>query len=188
VQIWILKQGWLSKRASGRMTSGHWQRRWFVLQSDGSLYHLSSRNGEDRKAVANLHISTIKTDVKEKERASFCLVSPTHSYCLLADNELERQEWINSIQVWAADFGDCLLCWSPFCLTGALQIRSILRVWKEASGHLLGFVSLLIGNSQRLEEYLLPLNEQSNARSPQRHEGCRLLYTPFCAKANCLHA
>jgi Arf-GAP with coiled-coil, ANK repeat and PH domain-containing protein len=99
VQIWIIKQGWLSKRASGRMTSGHWQRRWFVLQSDGSLYHLSSRNGEDRKAVANLCISTIKSDLKEKERASFCLVSPTHTYCLQAENELERQEWINSIQV-----------------------------------------------------------------------------------------
>lgn len=99
MQIWVLKEGWLAKRASGPLKSGIWQRRWFVLQSDGTLYHLSSRNSEDRKAVVNLCISTIKGDAKDKDRLAFTLVSPSHTYSLQADNELDRQEWINSIQV-----------------------------------------------------------------------------------------
>jgi hypothetical protein len=81
------------------LKSGIWQRRWFVLQSDGTLYHLSSRNSEDRKAVVNLCISTIKRDAKDKDRLAFSLVSPSHTYSLHAENELDRQEWINSIQV-----------------------------------------------------------------------------------------
>ena len=97
-QIWVLKQGWLCKRASGRMSSGHWQRRWFVLQSDGSLYHLSKRDAEDRKAVVNLCISTIKTDAKHNDGLAFSLVSPSHTYCLQAESEFERREWINCIQ------------------------------------------------------------------------------------------
>ena len=99
MQVWVLKQGWLSKRGSGRVSSSHWQRRWFVLQSDGTLYHLSSKNGEDRKAVVNLCISTIKTDATEKDRGSFTLVSPSHTYYLQAEDEQDRQAWIDAIQV-----------------------------------------------------------------------------------------
>lgn len=99
LQIWILKEGWLSKRSSGRMTHRVWQRRWFVLQSDGTLYHLSSRNGEDRKAVVNLCISTIKHELKDRDRLTFSLVSPHLTYALQAESAAERQEWIDSIQV-----------------------------------------------------------------------------------------
>ena len=99
VQIWVLKQGWLSKRASGRMKGGAWQRRWFVLQSDGALYHLSSRNGEDRKPVVNLRIATIKGAAKEKEPLTFSLVSPALTYYLQAESDAERQGWIDCIQV-----------------------------------------------------------------------------------------
>lgn len=99
LQIWILKEGWLSKRSSGRMTHGTWQRRWFVLQSDGTLYHLSSQNGQDRKAVVNLCISTIKHDLRDREKLCFSLVSPSHTYSLQADSASERQSWIDSIQV-----------------------------------------------------------------------------------------
>jgi PH domain len=102
VQVWVLKQGWLAKRGSGRVSSSHWQRRWFVLQSDGTFYHLSSRNGEERKAVINLCISTIKTDAKDKERAAFSLVSPSHTYHLQAEDDTDRQAWIDAIQARAA--------------------------------------------------------------------------------------
>lgn len=81
------------------VTHGSWQRRWFVLQSDGTLYHLSSQTGHDRKAVVNLYISTIKQEAKDKERSSFRLVSPSHTYSLQADSDKERQSWIDSIQV-----------------------------------------------------------------------------------------
>jgi hypothetical protein len=84
------------------MSAGSWQRRWFVLQSDGTFYHLSNRGGEDRKPVANLFISTIKHEAKGRERQSFSLVSPTHTYCLLAESEESRQEWIDALQVRAA--------------------------------------------------------------------------------------
>lgn len=99
MQIWILKEGWLLKKSSGMVTHGSWQRRWFVLQSDGTLYHLSSQNEQDRKAVVNLCISTIKQESKDKERSSFKLVSPSHTYSLQADSDKERQSWIDSIQV-----------------------------------------------------------------------------------------
>ena len=96
----MLKQGWLWKRASGRLTSGHWQRRWFVLQSDGALYHLSSRNADDHKPVVNLHIATVKADAAAAgERASFVLVSPSSAYTLRAEDDADRQEWIDTIQV-----------------------------------------------------------------------------------------
>lgn len=80
MQVTVLKQGYLQKKASGRM--GQWQRRWFILQSDGTLYHWS-KSGEVRKAVVNLQISTIKSDNSEHARnCSFSLVSPSHSYYL----------------------------------------------------------------------------------------------------------
>ena len=95
----VLRQGWLNKRPSGRMKVGAWQRRWFVLQSDGSLYHLSSRSGEDRKAVVNLRISTIKRSHAEKDGVTFSLVSPALTYFLQAESSEERQGWIDCIQV-----------------------------------------------------------------------------------------
>lgn len=99
MQVWVLRQGWLSKRPSGRMKVGAWQRRWFVLQSDGSLYHLSSRSGDDRKPVVNLHISTIKRSNSEKDGLTFSLVSPVLTYFLQAESGEERQGWIDCIQV-----------------------------------------------------------------------------------------
>jgi PH domain len=104
VQVWILKEGWLSKRASGLVSGGSWQRRWFVLQSDGSLYHLSRCGGDDRKPVVNLCLAAVKAappdaTARERDRRVFSLVSPSHTYCLQAESEAERCEWIDTIQV-----------------------------------------------------------------------------------------
>jgi PH domain len=108
LQVWILKEGWLSKRASGLVAAGTWQRRWFVLQSDGSLYHLSRRGGDDRRPVVNLCLAAVKTDgaavggggggSRDRDARGFSLVSPSHTYCLQADSEAERGEWIDTIQ------------------------------------------------------------------------------------------
>ncbi|KAK9822748.1 hypothetical protein WJX74_003816 [Apatococcus lobatus] len=103
----VLKQGWLLKRSSNMR--GAWKRRFFVLDSAGMLYYTS--NKEKTKSLqntVNLLTSTVKSDAEEGgEPLRFCfrVVAPDKAYTLQADNEMDRRDWMEAIQVVIA----CLL-------------------------------------------------------------------------------
>eukprot|EP00850_Spirogloea_muscicola_P001294 SM000005S17091 [mRNA] locus=s5:65035:71307:- [translate_table: standard] len=101
-KIQTIKQGYLLKRSSS--LRGDWKRRFFVLDSRGLLYYYRKQWGKptDENTVANntvnLLTSTIKMDAEQSDlRFCFRVVSPNKSYTLQAENNADRQDWVDNI-------------------------------------------------------------------------------------------
>jgi Arf-GAP/coiled-coil/ANK repeat/PH domain-containing protein len=115
----ILKQGYLLKRSSN--IRGDWKRRFFVLDSKGSLYYytknlavIKSINSNQKTGsngggaghpgvpheTVELLTSTVKMDAEGDENLRFCfrIVSPMRTYTLQAESDAERATWIGAIQ------------------------------------------------------------------------------------------
>ena len=93
----VLHRGYLLKRSTNMI--GDWKRRYFVLDSNGTLqYHRGSGKGGAQSTV-DLHTATIKLDAEEPGlRLCFRVVSPQKVYTLQAETEAERAEWMGAIQ------------------------------------------------------------------------------------------
>eukprot|EP00850_Spirogloea_muscicola_P015064 SM000112S24006 [mRNA] locus=s112:384290:390504:+ [translate_table: standard] len=101
-KVQSIKQGYLLKRSSS--LRGDWKRRFFVLDSRGMLYYYRKQWGKptDDNTVANntvnLLTSTIKMDAEQSDlRFCFRVVSPNKSYTLQAENNADRQDWVDNI-------------------------------------------------------------------------------------------
>ena len=92
-----LHQGYLLKRSSNMI--GNWKRRYFVLDSGGTLSYVSGAKGGSAKETVGLTTSTLKMDVDDSAlRFCFRIVSPDKTYTLQAENEQDRSEWMGAIQ------------------------------------------------------------------------------------------
>jgi len=108
-----LMQGWLYKRSSSAL--GDWKRRFFVLDVKGNLTYVKSQSSKsllvptmlfgfgkksegDVSQTVSLLTATIKPDLDDTEvRFAFRVVSPERTYFLRAENQGERQMWIEAI-------------------------------------------------------------------------------------------
>ena len=119
-QVTVLRQGWLLKQSS--KFKSKWQRRFFVLDSTGTLYYYSNKSernsvgggggtsglGKDAQQrphnTVNLLTATVKpgtAPVKDGSPAvpfAFRVVSPEREYTLQAEDEFEMQQWTESLQ------------------------------------------------------------------------------------------
>lgn len=108
-QVTVIKQGYLYKKNTTSRLAAE-KRRFFVLDSQGMLYYYSHKESflpallgkyqkETPQNTVNLLTSTIKMDDEEGVlRHAFRVISPAGLYTLQAENELERQEWVEAIQ------------------------------------------------------------------------------------------
>lgn len=116
--ITVLRQGWLLKQSS--TFKSKWQRRFFVLDSTGTLYYYSSKVADNRANIlpslgeqqkhprntVNLLTSTIKPggplpSTKESGTPvpfTFRIVSPEREYFLQAEDDNEARGWMNTLQ------------------------------------------------------------------------------------------
>ncbi|KAM0835111.1 hypothetical protein ACQ4PT_063147 [Festuca glaucescens] len=124
-QVQIIKQGYLFKRSEN--LRGEWKRRYFVLDSHGTLYYYGNKQGVasqqttegtgvfsrfkflNQKASSqgddplscrtiNLRTSTIKMDAEENDlRFCFRVISPMKAYTLQAETEADQKDWIEKI-------------------------------------------------------------------------------------------
>ncbi|GMH35679.1 hypothetical protein BSKO_03547 [Bryopsis sp. KO-2023] len=110
--ITVIRQGYLYKRSSN--IQRNWKKRFFVLDSLGMLYYYSSKGKQNllhlHKREKPKHCLCMKTCcVKpyEEEELRFCftVVSPEKILYLQTDGELEKREWMQSMQAVTA----CLL-------------------------------------------------------------------------------
>jgi len=120
-QVTVLRQGWLLKQSS--KFKSKWQRRFFVLDSTGTLYYYSNKTernslgggsnsgiGSSRDTQQRPHntVSLLTATVKPgaappKDGApavpfAFRVVSPEREYTLQAEDEFEMQQWMESLQ------------------------------------------------------------------------------------------
>ncbi|WOL06003.1 ADP-ribosylation factor GTPase-activating protein AGD4 [Canna indica] len=101
-EVKIIKQGYLLKRSSN--LRGDWKRRFFVLDSHGTLYYYrdrwSKQQGDDNLGfhTVDLQTSTIKIDAEQTDlRFCFRIISPMKTFTLQAENEVDRMEWAEKI-------------------------------------------------------------------------------------------
>mmetsp|Transcript_31543 Transcript_31543/g.70205 ORF Transcript_31543/g.70205 Transcript_31543/m.70205 type:complete len:908 (+) Transcript_31543:167-2890(+) len=108
--VTILKQGYLYKRTSavgGKLVD--WKRRFFILDSQGLLYYFSHKDtfinkltGTAKHTPQNtvaLITSTVKMDDEDGDkRFCFRVVSPEGTYTLQAENDYQRQSWVDTVQ------------------------------------------------------------------------------------------
>lgn len=115
-KVGILKQGYLLKRSSN--LRGDWKSRFFVLDSNGSLYYytknltfIKSNQATTQQRFEQGHAgvphetvelltSTVKLDADDDDQLRFCfrIVSPMRTYTLQAESEQDRQAWVCAIQ------------------------------------------------------------------------------------------
>lgn len=91
-----LKQGYLLKRSSNML--GDWKKRFFKLDSRGILLYQSKRKNDSSKRYLCLLTCSVKDNEEEDLRFCFSVVSPNKVLTLQAENEAEKQEWIQVIQ------------------------------------------------------------------------------------------
>ncbi|KAK9788851.1 hypothetical protein WJX73_007548 [Symbiochloris irregularis] len=100
-EITVLRQGWLLKRASGMRRD--WNRRWFVLDSQGMLYYYSEKDKQDGQASPQntvlLLTAAVRAEPREDRPFVFTIVSPAHkNYTLQAESEADMLRWMAAIQ------------------------------------------------------------------------------------------
>ncbi|XP_042403238.1 ADP-ribosylation factor GTPase-activating protein AGD2-like isoform X1 [Zingiber officinale] len=101
-KVQIIKQGYLLKRSSSLRAD--WKRRFFVLDSHGTLYYYidkwNKQQGDDNLFhTVDLRTSTIKIDAEQIDlRFCFRIISPVKSFILQAENEVDRMEWVEKIK------------------------------------------------------------------------------------------
>ncbi|KAG6500054.1 hypothetical protein ZIOFF_039868 [Zingiber officinale] len=120
-KVQIIKQGYLLKRSSSLRAD--WKRRFFVLDSHGTLYYYIDKwnkqqeqnqlfhlpnvlgngleiEGDDNLFhTVDLRTSTIKIDAEQIDlRFCFRIISPVKSFILQAENEVDRMEWVEKIK------------------------------------------------------------------------------------------
>ncbi|XP_020262261.1 ADP-ribosylation factor GTPase-activating protein AGD4-like [Asparagus officinalis] len=105
-QVKTIKQGYLLKRSSN--LRGDWKRRFFVLDSHGTLYYYRPKwNNKQSKQLdedslgchtVDLRTSTIKIDAEQSDlRFCFRIISPMKTYTLQAENSADRVDWVDKI-------------------------------------------------------------------------------------------
>ncbi|KAH7623043.1 hypothetical protein Ndes2526B_g02337 [Nannochloris sp. 'desiccata'] len=116
-QVTVLRQGWLLKQSSNYKSK--WQRRFFVLDSTGTLYYYSNKternslggggssgreNQQRPQNTVNLLTATVKPGAAPPKDGApavpfaFRVVSPEREYTLQAEDEFEMQQWTESLQ------------------------------------------------------------------------------------------
>ncbi|CAL9163754.1 ADP-ribosylation factor GTPase-activating protein AGD4-like [Musa acuminata AAA Group] len=102
-EVQIIKQGYLLKRSSN--LRGDWKRRFFVLDSHGTLYYYRDKwskqpGGENIGFhTVDLRTSTIKIDAEQTDlRFCFRIISPAKTFTLQAENEVDRMDWVEKIR------------------------------------------------------------------------------------------
>lgn len=135
-QVTVLKQGYLLKQSS--KFKGKWQRRFFVLDSTGTLYYYSSKNrasfgnssditttrkadGSDQHLhnTVNLITATVKPGVNLESGQqdipyAFRVISPGREYALQAEDDVTSKEWMETLQ-----------CVISCLLSGAINIEEM---------------------------------------------------------------
>ncbi|PKA65649.1 ADP-ribosylation factor GTPase-activating protein AGD2 [Apostasia shenzhenica] len=98
-----IKQGYLLKRS--RNLRGDWKRRFFVLDSRGTLYYYRNKRSKHPVGDNNgcrtvdLHTSTIKIDAEQTDlRFCFRIISPLKTYTFQAENEADRLDWVDKVK------------------------------------------------------------------------------------------
>eukprot|EP00210_Caulerpa_lentillifera_P007861 g7503.t1 len=91
-----LKQGYLYKRSSSMR--GDKKKRFFKLDSRGILFYQSKKKSDSAKRYLCLLTCSVKENEEDDLRFCFSVVSPNKVVTLQAENEIEKQEWIQVIQ------------------------------------------------------------------------------------------
>ncbi|KAJ6839393.1 putative ADP-ribosylation factor GTPase-activating protein AGD2 [Iris pallida] len=101
-EVKTIKQGYLLKRSSN--LRGDWKRRFFVLDSHGTLYYYRNKwnkqTAEDSIGchTLDLQTSTIKIDAEQTDlRFCFRIISPMKTCTLQAESATERMDWVDKI-------------------------------------------------------------------------------------------
>ena len=101
-----LKQGFMQKRSTNVV--GDWKKRFFVLDTRGTLYYYRSKWGQgissqtETQDTVSLLTSTVKPVGTDEVGRHFCfkVISPekTRPFLVQAESEEERQAWLTIIQ------------------------------------------------------------------------------------------
>uniref|UniRef100_A0A061R5X4 Arf-GAP with coiled-coil, ANK repeat and PH domain-containing protein n=1 Tax=Tetraselmis sp. GSL018 TaxID=582737 RepID=A0A061R5X4_9CHLO len=93
----IIKQGYLYKRSSNMR--GGWKRRFFILDSLGTLCYYRNKDAHSAASTVNLLFSTVKPNAEDPSlRCCFRIVSSSKTYTLQAENETEVTQWMEALQ------------------------------------------------------------------------------------------
>ncbi|KAJ6813088.1 putative ADP-ribosylation factor GTPase-activating protein AGD2 [Iris pallida] len=101
-EVKTIKQGYLLKRSTN--LRGDWKRRFFVLDSHGTLYYYRNKRNKQTAddnlgcCTLDLHTSTVKIDAEQTDlRFCFRIISPMSTYTLQAESATERLDWVDKI-------------------------------------------------------------------------------------------
>eukprot|EP00899_Mesostigma_viride_P011742 jgi/Mesvir1/20569/Mv14813-RA.2 len=113
-KVIVIKQGYLLKQSTSRVVRD-FERRFFVMDNRGMLYHYNKKGTIDRQSPApqgdegemldmdmgiNLLTCTLKKDADAADlRFCFRVISPTKTLVLQAENEPDRSSWMQAIQL-----------------------------------------------------------------------------------------
>jgi len=90
----VLKEGYLTKEGGGFKS---WKRRWFVLRNDALSYFKKEGDAEPIGVISLLSTGIIKSADRKKKLNTFEVPTPSRTFFLCAENEADRQSWLESI-------------------------------------------------------------------------------------------
>ncbi|XP_046849690.1 connector enhancer of kinase suppressor of ras 1-like [Xenia sp. Carnegie-2017] len=94
------REGWLTKKSGGHgLAPTRWRRHWCVLK-DNHLYYY--KTAFDKEAVGMIQIAGYKMSPAPEQKKPFCFKCEKEGgkgYFFYADNELERENWINILNI-----------------------------------------------------------------------------------------
>ncbi|CAN6238727.1 unnamed protein product [Urochloa humidicola] len=92
-EVQVIKQGYLFKRPQN--TRGEWKRRFFVLDSHGTLYYYGNKGKSEWH-----HNKQLKEPIDADEndlRFCFRIISPIKTFTLQAESGADQKDWIQKI-------------------------------------------------------------------------------------------
>jgi len=95
------KEGYLTKEGGGFKS---WKKRWFVLK-DGELHYYKSKGETASLGAISLQTAGhIKISDRKKKVNGFEIATPSRTYFLAAENEPERNSWLEALNTAKEDF------------------------------------------------------------------------------------
>mmetsp|Transcript_10326 Transcript_10326/g.29481 ORF Transcript_10326/g.29481 Transcript_10326/m.29481 type:complete len:1176 (-) Transcript_10326:365-3892(-) len=124
----IKKEGWLLKQ-SNSIAPGvqKWKRKWFVLENGRLCYRKDSRTAETKGNI-DIMLTTVKTSNEKGSRAftfEVICANPQVSWCMQAESEQDRKEWIHAIQTVTANLLGVQAPSAPPGIPGSAQTSAI---------------------------------------------------------------
>jgi RAC serine/threonine-protein kinase len=91
------KAGWLTKEGGSIKTV---KKRWFILKNGILSYYKNQGDSEPKGTIEIAIASTIRVSTDKKKKPNcFEVVTPTRIYAIFAENETDRSQWIEALNV-----------------------------------------------------------------------------------------